>query len=138
MAKRRVRKKKENVNFSQLVRRVLDCIPKNALVDITRQRAINMVVEKNSQIEMTSSRKNVVGVLLNKYKNQTGKPKAIKGRRVIGPWLQMEAWEIALQALKNCGGNIDLAKAKLREANSCLTKLRRIEGRTAVRVRSAS
>lgn len=138
MAKRRVGKKKGNVNFSEAVRHVLDCIPKNALLDITRQRAIAMVIEKNSNFEMTTSRKNVVGVLLNKYKNQTGKSQVLKGRRVVGPWLQMEAWEIALQALKNCGGNMDLAKAKLRQASTCLTKLRRIERRTDVRGRSAS
>ena len=139
MAKRQSPKSKDGISFSDLVRKVLDCIPKAALVDITRERAIKMVAEKNPRVQLTISRKNQVGVLLNKYKNETEKPKVLKNQgRVFSPWLKMEAWEIALQFRKNCGGDLQLTKAKLREVNACLTKIRCIERRTNVRVRSAS
>lgn len=137
MAKRR--KSKDGVSFSDLVRKVLDCIPKAALVDITRDKAIKMVAEKNPRVQLTTSRKNQVGVLLNNYKNETGKPKFAKSQgRGVSPWLKMEAWEIALQCRRNCGGDLELTKAKLREVNACLTKIRCIERRSNIRVRSAS
>lgn len=126
--------KKQTAPWSELVRKFFDTISDAALIDIDRQRAIKMVNEKYSTMEMTNSRKNVVGIILRQTKKNRslltpkGRIRKIENKASQSvSWSHMEGWEIAVAAAKFFGGDLELTKKKFAEAHMFLQKISKVD-----------
>lgn len=116
--------------WTDKLRGVINSIPKNSLKEIKPRHIISMLREKHPEIEISTSKRVYISILLRKARTQT---KAVKKKtvRARGLWSAKEPWEIAMQMLTMCGGDHAVAQKKLRDAKSCLTKIKKIELRAA-------
>ena len=123
----RASSKRRNL-WTEKVRAILGSIPNNSLEEIRPRDVLKMLKEKHPEIEISHSRRVYVCTMLKTARKKVDGQKIVRSR---GLWSAKESWEIAMCMLAMCGGNHQVAQKKLREAKSCLTKIKKIELRAA-------